>query len=172
MSDLIEYISEVNERFKNKIIHALLEDHGYLLDHGITENELQEKNNIPDLIKSKIFSSTNKLSIDAVLKYVISEHLYDDDELPLISHYCSADSYTSSSALYVFKFMELYFCYARVDGDFDASIITEEPDSFCYDIASSFMDNYEMEKENLNDEWFKDSNPCNEITMNFKFNKQ
>ena len=172
MSDLIEYISEVNERFKSKIIDALLEDPEYLLEHGITENEIKEKNNIPELIKSKIFSSTNKLSIDAVLKYVISEHLYDDDELPLISHYCSADSYTSSSALYVFKFMELYFCYARVDGDFDASIITEEPDSFCYDIALGIIDHYEMEKENLNDEWFKDSNPTNEISMNFKFNKQ
>ena len=33
------------------------------------------------------------------------------------------------------------------------------------------MEDYEIEKENLNDDFFKDSDPTNDLQLNFNFNE-
>ena len=169
MSKLLEYIEDINQVFIKKIIDNVRVDKEWLVNLGISESELDKKNLIPSLISKQISNPANKVSIDLLLKYVISEYLYDDDELPLIKHYVSADSFTRRNALYVFKCSELYFCYAYQEKL--ESLITEEPEAFCWDVAVSIIEYYEMEKENLSDEFFKDSDTTNDLRLNFNFDK-
>jgi len=170
MSKLLNYIEEKNNVFIKKIISAIKDDKDCLIDLGISERDMDKKNLIPTLISEHISNPYNQVSIDSFLKYFISEYLYDDDELHLIDHYVSADVYTSRRALYVFKSSDLYFCY-DYNSEKIESLITKEPEVFCWNVASSIMKDYEMENENLNDEFFKDSDPINILQLNFNFYK-
>jgi len=41
---------------------------------------------------------------------------------------------------------------------------------FCEESIQDIMANYELEKENLQDDWFAELNPTNELIVNFDFN--
>ena len=48
--------------------------------------------------------------------------------------------------------------------------ITEDPEMFCEESIQEIIANYELEKENLQDDWFAELNPTNELIVNFDFN--
>jgi hypothetical protein len=51
------------------------------------------------------------------------------------------------------------------------TLITEDPEEFCFQAAYSIIDSYELERGNLDDEWFKESDTSNELLQNFEFNE-
>tara|TARA_B110000046_G_C12817756_1_gene324033 strand:+ start:172 stop:684 length:513 start_codon:yes stop_codon:yes gene_type:complete len=169
MCDLLNYIKETNKEFTNKIINFIKDDKDWLIAIGISESQLTNKKLIPDLIGKKISNPANKTSIDLLLKYVITEYLYDDDEIPLIKHVVGADSYGRTSTLFVFKCSELYFCYSYEENL--KTLITEDPEAFCWESASSIKEYYKIEKENLRDDFFKDTDSYNDLQLNFDFDK-
>ena len=59
----------------------------------------------------------------------------------------------------------MYFCYFY-DGNLE-TLITEDPEDFCCGVAKNIVEYYELEKENLSDEWFKDSYSYNDLQFNF-----
>jgi hypothetical protein len=128
---------------------------------------LDEKE-ISDFIRMYISNPVNINEIDQILNYIITEHLSDYDEIPLIKHSISADDYGRVSALFVFKCSDLFFCYNT--GENSKKLITNEPEPFCLRIAKSIIDYYKMEEENLVDnDWFSDS--FNDLWLNFNFEK-
>lgn len=167
MNDLLKHIENTNKEFSNKIINAIKDDENWLKKIGLTENGLDEKE-ISDFIRIYISNPTNFIKIDQLLIYIITEHLSDDDKIPLIKHSISADDYGRESALFVFKCSDLYFCY--YSGEDSEKLITKEPESFCWRVAKSIIDYYKMEEENLADnDWFSDS--FNRLRLNFNFEK-
>ena len=169
MTKLLQYIEDKNEAYIDKIIDSIKDEKDWLLDLGIPESALDNSEQIPSLIRRQISNPSYQVQIDALFKYLITDYFYDVDEIPLIKHYVSADAYTSISALYVFKCAGLYFCYAT--GEDSQTLITKEPEDFCRNIASGIMNMYEIEEENLQDEYFKDTDPYNDLNMNFDFNE-
>jgi hypothetical protein len=163
------HVTRYNELFTNKIIEIIKDDVYWLGKLGVKKADIKIDESISEIIKTKLSNPANKESIDLILKYVIGDYLMEDDELPLIKHVVSADSHWQLSSLFVFKCSELYFCYSN--GVKTETLITEEPEAFCWETAGSIIDYYEMEKENLKDEWFKESDSYNELQQNFNFNK-
>lgn len=169
MSNLLRHKEVTNNAFTNKIINAIKDDKDWLFSIGISENELNKKEIIPDFIKNHITNPENIKTIDLLLKYVLTDCLNDDDSIPLIKHLISADSYSGEYALFVFKCGDLYFCYFL--GEEIETLITKKPEDFCWASAKTIIDNYKMEKENLKDDWFNDSNNYNTLNLNFDFDK-
>ena len=167
MSNLLRYIEDSNKAFINEIIDAIKNDKEWLINLGISENELKNNELIPDFIDNYLSNRENLITIDLLLKYIIDDFLYDNDSIPLIKHVVSADSYGSESALFVFKCSDLYFCYFT--GESKESKITEDPEAFCWNVANTIIDFYEVEKESLEDDWFDDSEVYNELKLNFNF---
>lgn len=167
MSDLLKYIENTNKEFSNKIINVIKDDENCFKNIGLQVNGLDEKET-SNFIRMYISNPANIDEIDQLLNYIITEHLNDDDKIPLIKHSISADDYGSESALFVFKCSDLYFCYYT--GENPEKLITKEPESFCWRVAKSIIDYYKMEVENLEDnDWFSDS--FNDLRLNFNFEK-
>ena len=166
MSNLLRYIEESNERFLNKIISIVLDDRKWLEKLGIAAKEVNGEK-IKIAIRKQLSNPDNSNMIDSLLKYVIEEYKSEMDQIALIAHYISADSYGQHSALFVFKCANLYFCYST--GVDSKIIITKDPEDFCRNTAKTIIDYFELEKENLSDEWFEDSDVTNELTVNFDF---
>ena len=171
MSNLLKYIEDTNKVFTNKIIEIIRDDENWLHDLGISEYELKNSISIPNLIRNKISVQTNSKTIDLLLKYVISEYLIneDDDEIALIKHMVSIDSYGKNSALYVFKCSKIYLCYFY--NDTEETLITEDPEAFCWNVAETIKEDFDLEENNLSEEWFKDSETFNDLQLNYNFNK-
>jgi hypothetical protein len=169
MSKLLRHIEETNKAFLNEIINAIKDDNDWLINLGISESELNNNIFITDFISKYLSTPENIKTIDLLLKYVITDFLYDDDNITLIKHVVSANSYLRKSALFVFKCSDLYFCYFT--GEEMKNLITENPEAFCWEAAKSIIDFYEIEKESLEDDWFNDSDAYNVLTPNFNFNK-
>jgi hypothetical protein len=169
MSDLLMHLEIQNKEFVNKIIAIVKDDKKWLTKIGISKSEAENKKSVPNLIEQQISIPANRKSIDLLLRFLISEYLIDDDKIPLIKHVVSAESYTRKSALFVFKCAQLYFCYFYYDSI--ESQITEDPEAFCWETAATILENYEIETENLSDEWFADSDTYNELNFNFNFNE-
>ena len=167
MSKILNHIKEINNTFLDKIINVIKDDNEWLIKLCISESELHKRKLITDLISKYLSNPENLKTIDMLLRYVISDFLDDDDHLPLIKHVVSADGYGRKSALFVFKCSELYFCYFT--GDEIKTLITSEPEAFCWEAAKSILAIYETEKESLKDDWFNDSNTYNELTLNYNF---
>jgi hypothetical protein len=166
MRDLLRYIEESNERFIDKIISIVLDDREWLEKIGIATEEVNdEKNKIA--IRKQLSNPDNSIMIDSLLNYVINEYQCEMDQIALIAHYTSSESYAQHSALFAFKCSNLYFCHSI--GVETTSIITQDPEDFCRTAAKTIIDYFELEKENLSDEWFKDSDVTNELTVNFDF---
>ena len=167
MSNLLQHIEISNKKFINEIINSIIDECDWLVDIGISKSELNNKDLIKDYIIKYLSNSENKEKIDLLLRYVISDFLMDNDKIPLIRHHVSADSYGSTSALFVLKCSDLYFCYLAKD--VIESNITEDPESFCRDSAKSIIDFYLLEKEGLDDEYWEDSDTSNSLELNFNF---
>jgi len=169
MSNLLQHIEDTNKSFISQIINAIKDDNDWLINLGISESDLSKNILIQDSISKFISNPENLKKIDLLLKYVITDFLDDDDHIPLIKHVVSAESYGKKSALFVFKCSDLYFCYFT--GEEMETLITENPEAFCWEAAKSIIEFYEIEKESLEDDWFNDSHPYNELTLNFNFEK-
>ncbi len=169
MNNLLRHIEDTNKAFINEIINAIKDDKDWLINLGITECELNKNILIPDFISKHLSNPENFKTIDLLLKYVITDFLDENDNIPLIKHVLSADGYGRKSALFVFKCSDLYFCYFI--GDEMETLITENPEAFCRKAAKSIIEFYEIEKESLEDEFFNDSDTTNELTLNFNFDK-
>jgi hypothetical protein len=169
MSNLLRHIEDTNKAFINEIINAIKDDNDWLINLGISESELNKNILIPDFISKYLSNPENLKTIDLLLKYVITDFLDDDDHIPLIKHVVSANSYGRKSALFVFKCYDLYFCYFT--GEKMETLITENPEAFCWVAAKSIIDFHEIEKESLEDDWFSDSDAYTELTLNFDFDK-
>jgi hypothetical protein len=167
MSNLLRYIEGTNESFRKKIIDFIKDDSEWLINLGLSENELKNNELISEYLEIYLSNQENLITIDLLLKYIIANFLCDDDEIPLIKHVVSADSYGSKSALFVFKCSDLYFCYFT--GESKENKITEDPEAFCWYVAKTIIDFYEVEKESLEDDWFDDSEVYNELKLNFNF---
>jgi hypothetical protein len=165
MSNLLRYIEESNERFMDKIVVLIKDDQEWLETLGIAGNEKGTK--IKAAIRKQLSNPDNSNLIDSLLKYVIHEYQSELDQIALITHYVSADSYGQHSALFVFKCSNLYFCHST--GVDSKSMITKDPEDFCRNAAKTIIDYFELEKENLRDEWFENSDVTNELTVNFDF---
>lgn len=166
MSNLLKYIEQNNDAFVKEVIKIIKNDNDWLSKLGISESSINE-NLIIAVIKKEILNSENKLVIDELLKYVIADYLIDGDSIPLIKHEVTAGGFGRKSALFVFKCANLYFCYYF--GEKLVSLITEQPEEFCFDSAKSIMDYYEFEKSNLEDEWFDETDCDNDLQCNFDF---
>lgn len=167
MSDLLKYIEDSNNFFLDKIINVIKDDENCFKNIGLQVNGLDEKET-SNFIRMYISNPANIDKIDQLLNYIITEHLYDDDKIPLIKHSISADDYGRQSALFVFKCSDLYFCY--YSGEDSEKLITKEPESFCWRVAKSIIDDYKIDVENLEDnDWFSDS--FNDLRLNFNFEK-
>ena len=169
MSNLLEYIEVLNKTFCNEIINAIIDDYDWLVDIGISKSELNNEKLKKEYIIKYLSSQENKEKIDLLLRYVIADFLMDDDRIPLIKHCVSADSYGSTSALFVFKCSDLYFCYLA--NDKIESNITKDPEVFCYDSAKSIINLYLIEKKNLDDEYWENSDVINSLEFNYNFIK-
>lgn len=110
MSDLLKYIGDSNNFFLDKIINVIKDDENCLKNIGLQVNGLDEKET-SNFIRMYISNPANIDKIDQLLNYIITEHLYDDDDTPLLKHSISADDYGRESALFVFKCSDLFFCY-------------------------------------------------------------
>ena len=170
MNGLLDYIENNNEVFIDIIIDILKDDKDLLIEIGVSESETKQKKIIPSLIREIITNPENKESIDELIKLLITDYdLGDYEKVPLIIHEVSADAYSAKRSLYVYKCSELYFCYF-IDEQME-TLITEDPEEFCFQAAYSIIDSYELEIGNLDDEWFKESDTSNELLQNFEFNK-
>ncbi len=166
MSNLLKHIEKSNEAFIEKIISIIVDDEEWIDALGITEDDLK-KREITTAIRNQLLNTEKTQAIESLLAYIISDHICDDAEIPLITHHVSAEIYTQTSALFVFKCSNLYFCHSI--GVETTSIITKDPEDFCRNTAKTIIDYFELEKENLSDEWFEDSDVTNELTVNFDF---
>lgn len=165
--ELIEHIEASTKTITAKIINLIKEDDDRLEKLDIHKGEIPVGSSVSKMIQQKLSSLENKEAIDALLKYVIGDYLIDDDSLPLFHHYVSADSYSKQSALFVFQCSDQFFCYFY--GDELTSTITNNPIDFCLQAALEVMQNFEFEEANLEDDWFEDSEPSNELSWNFNF---
>jgi hypothetical protein len=161
------HISTYNNLFINEIIEIIKDDRYWLDKLRLKEADIKLYESISEMIKTKLNNPENKESIDLVLKYAIGDYLLEDDKLPLIKHEVSVDSHWHRSALFVFKCSELYFCYYY--GTKIKTLITEDPLAFCCKTIKSIIECYEMENENLNNEWFQDSESTNNLQLNFNY---
>jgi hypothetical protein len=166
MSKLLRHIEKSNEPFIEKIISIIIDDEEWIEALGITEDDLK-KTEITAAIRNQLLNTEKAQAIESLLAYIISDHILDDTKIPLITHHVSAEVYTQTSALFVFKCSNLYFCHSI--GFETTSIITKDPEDFCRTAAKTIIDYFELEKENLSDEWFEDSDVTNELTVNFDF---
>lgn len=167
MSNLLKHIEILNKIFIDEIINAIIDDFDWLVDIGISKSEINNKELIKDYITIYLSNSENKEKIDLLLRYVISDFLMDNNRIPLIRHHVSADSYDSTSALFVLKCSDLYFCYLAKD--VIESNITEDPELFCRNSAKSIIDFYLLQKDGLDDEYWEDSDTINSLELNFNF---
>lgn len=144
MSDLLDYIETNNTRFINEIEKLVLNDEYAQELVGISQSNSEATKK--DAIQAFISNPDNIKNIDKLLRYLISEYLYDNDQVCLIRLYVSADGYTKTNALYVYQCKDLFFCYFL--NDEIKSIITDNPTVFCYECAREIKATYESEKEN------------------------
>ena len=166
MSKLLKYIEQNNDTFVKEVIKIIKNDKDWLAKLGISESSGNENLKIP-AIKKEISNPENKLVIDELLKYVIADYLIECDSIPLIKHEVSAGGYGRKSGLFVFKCDNLYFCYYL--GEKLVSLITEQPEEFCFDAAKSIKNHYKLEESNLDDEWFEGTDFDNDLQCNFQF---
>jgi hypothetical protein len=144
MSDLLNYIEAYNIRFINEITKLALNDEYAQELVGVDQgNSVSTKK---ETIQAFISNPDNIKSIDKLLRYFISEYLYDNDKVCLIRLYVSAEAHTKTSALYVYRCKDIYFCYFLDDEI--KSIITNNPTDFCYECVRDIKATYESEKEN------------------------
>ena len=167
MSNLLQHIEIINKTFIDEIVNAIIDDFVRLVDLGISKSDINNKEFIKDYVIKFLSNSENKEKIDLLLKYIITDFLMDNDRIPLIRHRVSADSYDSTSALFVFKSSDLYFCYLAKD--VIENEITEDPELFCRNSAKSIIDFYLLEKEGLDDDYWEDSDTINSLELNFNF---
>lgn len=144
MSELLNYIEGNNNRFIVEITKLTLSDE--YAQELVGVNQINSAATKKDTIHAFISNPDNIKSIDTLLRYFISEYLYDNDQVCLIRLYVSADGYTKTNALYVYQYKDIYFCYFLDDEI--KSIITENPTDFCYECAREIKATYESEKEN------------------------
>ena len=144
MSDLLNYIEANNIRFINEITKLALNDEYAQELVGVDQgNSVSTKK---ETILAFISNPDNIKSIDTLLRYFISEYLYDNDKVCLIRLYVSEEAHTKTSALYVYRCKDIYFCYFLDDEI--KSIITNNPTDFCYECVRDIKATYESEKEN------------------------
>jgi hypothetical protein len=144
MPELLNYIEANNNHFINEITKLVLNDEyaQELVGFNQGNSTLIKK----DAIHTFISTPNNIKSIDTLLRYIISEYLYDNDQVCLIRLYVSADTYTKTCGLYVYQCKDIYFCYFLDDEI--KSIITNNPTDFCYECVRDIKATYESEKEN------------------------
>ena len=144
MSDLLNYIETNNSYFINEFTKLVLNDEYAQELVGISQSNSEATKK--DAIQAFISNPDNIKSINTLLRYLISEYMYDNDQVCLIRLYVSADGYTKTNALYVYQCKDLFFCYFLDDEI--KSIITDKPTDFCYECAREIKATYESEKEN------------------------
>ncbi|MBK5208741.1 MAG: hypothetical protein JJE44_04455 [Flavobacteriaceae bacterium] len=69
MSDLLKHIEGTNKVLTNNIIDIIRDDKDWLIDLGISESELKNKESSSNLIRKKISIPANWKSIDLLLQY-------------------------------------------------------------------------------------------------------
>lgn len=168
MNNLKKHIRKHSKNNFDKIVEILVEESHLIVQLGISMAEIEDKDRLPGLICEMMAKESNRDTTDEMLQYLISEYLIEDDEMPLIKHWVSADNYSKTTALFVFQFGELFICCSY--NDEAHTTITADPEMFCEESIQDIMANYELEKENLQDDWFAESNPTNELIVNFDFN--
>jgi hypothetical protein len=165
MKDLQIFIEESTAFIKEKIVEIIEDDDHWLMELGIINSEKKECLNIKDLILSKLEDKENCERTDKILQYVLDDYILGEDEEHSIFYgHCDVDSYTRNSALYVFKFNSSFFCYYLPE----RSLITSDPIPFCKQAILDENNQLEIEKENMNDEYWKNS----EFTLDLNFNIQ
>jgi len=168
-NEFLTYIASTSDIIKDEVIKLIRDDNHWLDKLDITKEKLKNSISVADMIRIKLENPQNREIIDSILKYVINDYFIDDDELHLVKHEVSADSYGKKSAIYIFKCANEYFCY-NIHDEIDL-IITTDPIEFCQGLVESFEENYQMEVENLKDEYFKNSETTNSLHWNFNINK-
>ncbi len=163
--ELLKHIDNQNIKAVNAIIDIIINDDYCQEILGI---EIGNKAKVQFKKEMSLFLSipNSKDKIDALMDYLLGD--YGLEEFALAEQYVSANMYTFSSSLHVFKFSEFYHCYFySSDGNYKA--VTVDPTEFCYDAAGSMIAYQEQEAENLKDEYWKNIDTTNSVDFKFKF---
>jgi hypothetical protein len=160
---LFDFIEESTAFIQEKIIEIIETDEYWLEELGIIDIEEQNSNTIKDIIRTKLVDIENYENTNKVIAYVLDDYVLGvDDKFSIFHGVCSIDSYSRDSALYVFKFNSKFFCYYLPE----RSLITIDPISFIKEAIKDEMIQFDIEKENMVDENFKDT----EFTLDLNWN--
>ena len=159
-SDFFKYIKTSSKQITAYITEHIVGDEYWLNQLGVSISN----DEVEDIIKSKLNDLSNNQVIGSLLKYIFTDYLIDDDNFPIFSHYVSCDSYTSKRALFVYQCSNQYFCYYF--GEELEVIVTENPMNFCIESMKDTIDYFDLEQENIKDNYFTDSS--NELHWNFR----
>lgn len=163
--DLIKYIDNQNTNAVKTIVDIII-NNDYCQEILGIEIGNKTKAQFKKELSSFFTNPDSKDKIDALMDYLLED--YDLENFILADQYVSADMYTYSSSLYVFKFSKFYHCYFKYSDGIDKEI-TEDPTEFCYDAAGSMLAYQEQEEELLKDEYWKNTDTTNSLEFNFKF---
>ena len=163
MEHLFNFIDESTIFIKNKIIEIIENDKLWLNELGILNSNKVELTNLKQSIFLKLEDAENYDRTDRIIQYVLNDYILgEDDKHSIFYSFCNTDSYSRRSALYVFKFSDIFFCYYLPE----RSLITNNPIPFCKDSIKNEMELFEIEKENMEDEFFEDSDFRVELNWN------
>ncbi len=165
--DLIKYIDNLNAKAVKAVIDIIIND-DYCQEILGIEIVNKTKAQFKKMLSSFFTNPDSKDKIDALMNYLLGDYKDDLDKFKLAGQYVSADMYSYSSSLYVFKFSKYYHCYFKYSDGIDKEI-TEDPTEFCYDAAGSMLAYQEQEEELLKDEYWKNTDTTNSLEFNFKF---
>lgn len=161
---LFDFIEESTVFIQEKIIEIIETDEYWLEELGNINIEEQNSNTIKDLIRTKLKDVVNYERTNKVIAYVLDDYVLGaDDNFSIFHGVCSTDSYSRDSALYVFKFNSKFFCYYLPE----RSLITTDPIPFCKEAIKDEIMQYEIEKENMKDENFEDTEFTLDLNWNF-----
>ena len=154
MENLYNFIDESTVFMKNKIVDIIENDDDWLKELGILNSDKDHVTNLKELIFLKLEDIENQDRIDKIIQYVLNDYILGEDEKHSVFYgICEADSYSRNSALYVFKFDSTFFCYYLPE----RSLITTNPIPFCKEAIQDEIKHFEIEKENMKDEYFDGS---------------
>ena len=163
IKSLFDFIEESTAFIQEKIIEIIETDEYWLEELGIINIEEQNSNTIKDLIRTKLKDVVNYERTNKVIEYVLDDYVLGaDDKFSIFHGVCSTDSYSRDSALYVFKFNSKFFCYYLPE----RSLITIDPISFIKEAIKDEMIQFDIEKENMADENFEET----EFTLYLNWN--
>jgi hypothetical protein len=164
MENLFNFIDDSTFFIKNKIVEIIENDDDWLNELGILNSYNDAVINLKELIVLKLEDIENQDRTDKIIQYILNDYILGEDEKYSIFYgICEADSYSRNSALYVFKFDCKFFCYYLPE----RSLITTNPIPFCKEAIQDEIKHFEIEKENMKDEYFDESDFNNKLNFNF-----